>query len=117
LARALANDEFALVFQPIIDMGSRKMVGAEALVRWHHPQRGVIGPAAFIPIAESSGLIVELGRHVLEMATRQIASWEADGFGDFYVAVNASARQLRDGLLLEQVSRALKASGADASRL
>jgi diguanylate cyclase (GGDEF)-like protein len=117
LSRALAHGEFGLVYQPIIDMRSRRMVGVEALVRWHHPQRGTIGPAAFIPIAESSGLIVELGRHVLELATRQIAQWEADGFGDFYVAVNASARQLRDGLLLEQVSRALKASGADPSRL
>ena len=117
LSRALVNGEFGLVYQPIIDMGSRKMVGVEALLRWHHPQRGTVGPAAFIPIAESSGLIVELGRHVLELATQQIASWEAEGFGDFYVAVNVSARQLRDGLLLEQVSRAIKASGADPSRL
>ena len=117
LSRALANREFTLVYQPIIDMASRSMVGVEALVRWQHPQRGLIGPATFIPVAESSGLIVELGRHVLELATRQIASWEAEGFGDFYVAVNASARQLRDGLLLEQVSRALKSSGADPSRL
>jgi diguanylate cyclase (GGDEF)-like protein len=117
LSRALANREFTLVYQPIIDMANRGMVGVEALVRWQHPQRGLIGPATFIPIAESSGLIVELGRHVLELATRQIASWEAEGFGDFYVAVNASARQLRDGLLLEQVSRALQSSGADPSRL
>jgi diguanylate cyclase (GGDEF)-like protein len=117
LTRALANDEFALVYQPIIDMGTRAMVGVEALVRWHHPQRGLIGPAAFIGVAESSGLIVELGRHVLELATRQIAAWEAEGFADFYVAVNVSARQLRDGVLLEQVSRALQASGADPARL
>ncbi|MCW5656132.1 MAG: EAL domain-containing protein [Burkholderiaceae bacterium] len=117
LSRALGNGEFGLVYQPIIDMASRTMVGVEALLRWHHPQRGTVSPAAFIPIAESSGLIVELGRHVLELATRQIASWEAEGFGDFYVAVNASARQLRDGLLLEQVSSALQSSGADPSRL
>jgi diguanylate cyclase (GGDEF)-like protein len=117
LSRALVNDEFALVYQPIIDMCSRSMVGVEALLRWHHPQRGTVSPATFIPIAESSGLIVELGRHVLELATQQIAHWEAEGFADFYVAVNASARQLRDGLLLEQVSRALKSSGADPSRL
>jgi diguanylate cyclase (GGDEF)-like protein len=117
LSRALTNGEFALVYQPIIDMRDRKMVGVEALLRWHHPQRGTVSPGTFIPIAESSGLIVELGRHVLELATRQIASWEAEGFGDFYVAVNASARQLRDGLLLEQVSRALTSSSADPSRL
>jgi diguanylate cyclase (GGDEF)-like protein len=117
LSRALANGEFALAYQPIIDMVNREMVGVEALLRWHHPQRGTVSPAVFIPVAESSGLIVELGRHVLELATRQIAAWEAEGFGDFYVAVNASARQLRDGLLLEQVSRALATSGADASRL
>jgi diguanylate cyclase len=117
LSRALTNGEFALVYQPIIDMCDRKMVGVEALLRWHHPQRGTVSPATFIPIAESSGLIVELGRHVLELATQQIAAWETEGFGDFYVAVNVSARQLRDGLLLEQVSRALKSSGADPSRL
>jgi EAL domain-containing protein (putative c-di-GMP-specific phosphodiesterase class I) len=117
LSRALANGEFGLVYQPIIDMRSRKMVGVEALLRWHHPQRSTVSPGTFISIAESSGLIVELGAHVLELATQQIASWEAEGFGDFYVAVNVSARQLRDGLLLEQVSRALKASGADPSRL
>jgi diguanylate cyclase (GGDEF)-like protein len=117
LTRAIAQGEFALVYQPIIDMSSRAIVGAEALLRWNHPQRGQVGPLNFIGVAESSGLIVELGLHVLEMATRQIAAWENEGFGDFYVAVNVSGRQLRDGVLLEQVSRALKSSGADPARL
>ena len=117
LSRALSQKEFVLVYQPIVEMGSRAIVGAEALVRWNHPQRGLVAPAAFIGVAESSGQIVQLGLHVLEMATRQIAAWEAEGFGDFYVAVNVSARQLRDGLLLEQVSHALRTSGADPARL
>jgi diguanylate cyclase len=117
LSRAIVNDEFTLLYQPIIDMASRAMVGTEALLCWNHPQRGHVPPAAFIGVAEGSGAIVAIGMHVLEMATRQIAAWEHEGFCDFYVAVNVSGRQLRDGLLLDQVSRALKASGADPSRL
>jgi diguanylate cyclase len=108
LRLALARDELTLAYQPIVDLASERVVGAEALVRWRHPERGLLGPALFIDIAERSGLVIELGQQVLRLAARQIAAWEGTIDGPFRVAVNASARQLQDGLLLTQVQRALR---------
>lgn len=117
LRRALARDELRLHYQPIVHLASGRVVGAEALVRWQHPERGLIGPAEFIAVAESTGLITELGAWVLMEAARQVSHWEATGLPALFIAVNVSARQLRHGALLRQLDRALAASPAAIGRL
>jgi len=117
LRHAIERDELVLHFQPIVRMADGQVVGVEALVRWQHPQRGLLPPADFIDIAESSGLIVELGGWVLKAACRQLAAWAEQGLGHLSVAVNVSGRQIRRGLLLQQVREALQSTGADAGRL
>jgi diguanylate cyclase (GGDEF)-like protein len=111
LRRALENDEFRLVFQPIVAMEDARIVGVEALVRWHHPELGLVGPNEFIPAAEENGLILDVGDWVLKAACQQVAQWRARDavrMNDFYVAVNVSAKQLGRGLH-EQVRAALAA--------
>jgi len=101
LARAIENDELMVYFQPILDLGSGRTAGVEALVRWNHPIRGMVNPGAFIPLAERNGLIVPLGRSVLEKAVTQVAQWRRDGH-DIYASVNISPVQLqRDGIVAE----------------
>jgi diguanylate cyclase (GGDEF)-like protein len=117
LRHALERGELVLHYQPIVDLASGRAIGAEALVRWRHPQRGLLAPSEFIHVAESTGLVVELGGWVLAQAARQVAAWQAQGQRDFYVAVNVSGRQIRRGVLLEQVEQALADSGADPRRL
>ncbi len=96
---ALANNEFHLHYQPQFSLADERIVGAEALLRWQHPEMGLIPPARFIPLAERSGLIVEIGAWVLQEACRQAKAWQADGLGDLVIAVNVSPVQLRrDGL-------------------
>jgi diguanylate cyclase (GGDEF)-like protein/PAS domain S-box-containing protein len=109
-----AGTEFRVVYQPIMDLTSQILVGVEALVRWDHPRRGTLVPAAFIPLAEDTGLIVPLGRWVLREACHQAASWHAERpASPFTVTVNLSARQLHDPELLGDVERALLDSGVD----
>ncbi|MDB5895549.1 MAG: GGDEF-domain containing protein, partial [Rhodoferax sp.] len=113
LRRALENEEFRLVFQPIVALADRRIVGAEALLRWHHPELGLVGPAEFIPAAEENGLILDVGDWVLKAACRQVAQWRARDalrMADFYVAVNVSAKQLGRGLH-QQVRAALATEG------
>jgi diguanylate cyclase (GGDEF)-like protein len=110
LRRAIELDEFELHYQPIVDMASGRVRGCEALLRWRHPERGLMSPATFIPIAEQSFLIVAIGRWVLQQATRDLARWRAEGHTDLYVSVNVSARQLLDVGLLDDVVDALAAS-------
>jgi diguanylate cyclase (GGDEF)-like protein len=112
LRRAIERDELRLHYQPIIDLTQQRMVGVEALLRWSHPELGVIPPAEFIALAERSGAIVEIGEWVLHTACWQIKAWADAGHGDLYVAVNVSARQIRRGLRA-QVEAALAATGAD----
>jgi EAL domain-containing protein (putative c-di-GMP-specific phosphodiesterase class I) len=98
LSGALEREEFALYYQPIVDMRDGSIVGAEALLRWNHPTRRLVPPSKFIPIAEQSGLISAIGRWVLEQACRQAAIWRA-GFPEYpqlSISVNVSARQLAD---------------------
>jgi diguanylate cyclase (GGDEF)-like protein/PAS domain S-box-containing protein len=112
---ALARDEFFLEFQPVVDLTSRELLGVEALLRWNHPQRGVVMPGAFIPIAEESGRIVELGRRVLVDACTQVralGSSVAAG-DDLRVAVNISGRHLQQGNLVADVRHALAVSGLE----
>jgi len=112
LRRAIERDELRLHYQPIIDLAQQRMVGVEALLRWSHPELGMVPPAEFITLAERSGTIVEIGEWVLHTACRQIKAWADAGHGDLYVAVNVSARQIRRGLRA-QVEAALAATGAD----
>jgi EAL domain-containing protein (putative c-di-GMP-specific phosphodiesterase class I) len=118
LSAALTRNEFALVFQPIVAVQSGVIQNVEALVRWHHPTRGVVPPAKFIPIAEKSGLIVVLGRWVLEEACRTAATWPASRTGArIGITVNVSGRQLEDPMLTTYVSDALSASGLAPGQL
>ena len=113
LRRALENDEFRLVYQPIVALADRRIVGAEALLRWHHPELGLVGPAEFIPAAEENGLILDVGDWVLKAACRQVAQWrarDAQRMAGFYVAVNVSAKQLGRGLH-QQVRAVLQSEG------
>lgn len=115
LRHAIQRDELRLYYQPVVSLADGAIVGAEALVRWQHPKRGLIGPVEFIAAAEESGLVVELGQWVLTEAARQVAQWRAEGHDGFYVAVNVSGRQIAHGTLQRQVRHALDASGAHPS--
>jgi diguanylate cyclase (GGDEF)-like protein/PAS domain S-box-containing protein len=110
---ALQRDELRLYYQPVVD-NSGRVTGVEALLRWQHPQRGLIGPGEFIPQAEKSGLIVELGDWVLEAACRQLVCWAATpDSAHLSMAVNVSARQFRQPAFVEQVLAVLERTGAD----
>jgi len=98
LRQAIANDELLLFYQPKVSLRSGRIVGAEALLRWRHPERGLVAPGVFIPVAEESGLILDLGAWVLEQACRQIGTWRAAGLAMPPIAVNLSARQFDAGL-------------------
>ena len=109
LRRALVNDEFVLHYQPLVDVPTGGVFGVEALVRWNHPERGLLLPERFISGAEQSGLIIPLGRWVLREATRQCADWHRRGHR-FVVAVNLSPRQFQSPDLLHDIAEALEAS-------
>ncbi len=106
LERAMGNDELALWYQPLVDLATGRVSGVEALLRWHHPELGLVSPAKFIPIAEKSGLIVPIGTWVLQTACRQLAQWRRQ-FGDLTMAVNVSAVQLRSPDFVHVVAAAL----------
>jgi diguanylate cyclase len=112
LRRAVARDELHLQYQPIVDLISGRMVGVEALVRWLHPDLGMIAPAEFIPVAEDSGLIADIGQWVLHAACAQMHQWHSAGHVGLYVAVNVSDRQVKRGLV-RQVDEALALSGLE----
>jgi diguanylate cyclase (GGDEF)-like protein len=111
LRRAVARREFELHYQPKVDVESGGVVGMEALLRWRHATRGLIAPADFIPIAEDSGAIVEIGRWVIEEACRQNVKWQRAGAPRLRVAVNISGVQFRQPDLLDTIARALSSSG------
>jgi diguanylate cyclase (GGDEF)-like protein len=116
LADAIAAEQLFLVYQPTFDLRSQQTTGVEALLRWRHSERGVIGPDVFIPIAERSGLILSIGRWVLHTATLQAAAWRAMGY-DLSISVNVSGRQLDHDELIDDVRSALLESGLDPSTL
>jgi diguanylate cyclase (GGDEF)-like protein len=116
LRDALNSGQFFLAYQPIFNLRSGETTGVEALLRWRHPDRGVVQPDEFIPVLEDSGMIVDVGRWVLQEACRQGARWNARGLR-LSVSVNVSARQLETDQLIEDVSYALEASGFDARSL
>jgi diguanylate cyclase (GGDEF)-like protein/PAS domain S-box-containing protein len=110
LLRALERQELVLYYQPQVDLSSGAIVGAEALIRWQHPERGLLPPGAFIPTAEESGLIVEIGEWVIQEACRQAAAWRQAGLPELLVAVNVSAMQFKRGDLEATVQQALAAT-------
>jgi predicted signal transduction protein with EAL and GGDEF domain len=116
LREALDADQYFLVYQPIFNLAGGGTTGVEALLRWNHPVRGVVGPDAFIPVLEESGMIVDVGRWVLEEACRQGAGWQDLGYR-LDVSVNVSARQLETDQLVDDVRYALVASGFDPRSL
>ena len=111
----LENNEFHLYYQPKMEFSSGKMLGVEALIRWHHPILGVLGPDRFIGIAEETNFIFPLGKWVLEQACRQAKAWHDARLPRFSIAVNLSTKQLTDKSLLRYVAEALRSSGADAA--
>ncbi|MBI3901797.1 MAG: EAL domain-containing protein [Nitrosomonadales bacterium] len=111
LRRAIERDEFVLYYQPQIDLSSGAVVGAEALIRWNHPELGLVAPGRFIPVAEESGLIVPMGDWVLREACRQAAAWRKAGLPELLMAVNISAMQFKRGGLEQSVMAALDESG------
>jgi diguanylate cyclase (GGDEF)-like protein len=116
LAEALGGDQFFLVYQPMFELEHERIVGVEALLRWRHPTGGVIAPDVFIPIAEENGLIVTVGRWVLQQACAQAAAWQLHGH-PLNISVNVSARQLERTEFVEEVRGALADTGLDPARL
>ena len=119
LRHALDREELSLHFQPIVTFPGGPVDGVEALLRWSHPERGSVPPNTFVPIAEDTGLIIEIGAWALREACRQVAEWRhgVPGAASLHVAVNLSARQLRDPALVETVEAALVESGVPATAL
>jgi diguanylate cyclase (GGDEF)-like protein/PAS domain S-box-containing protein len=117
LRRALEREELELFFQPVVRVGDDRIVGAEALLRWRHPERGLVPPDDFIPTAETSGLIVPMGRWVLNDACRRAAAWQHLGMGPLFVAVNLSVTQFANDDIVAAVVEALDRSGLDPSLL
>ena len=117
LAQAVRDNEFVLHYQPQLSLANGAVVGCEALVRWAHPQRGLLGPDAFIPLAESSRLILPIGQWVLREAVRQAQHWRALGWQQLPVAVNLSTLQFQAPDFVESIERVLAAAGADGSLL
>ena len=119
LRRALTRQEFFLNYQPIVDLETGRVASFEALVRWRHPERGLVGPSDFIPVAEETGLIVPLGLWVLNEACQQMREWQRLGLADESVtmSVNLSSRQFSQADLIERISSALRESGLKAGNL
>ena len=109
--------EFVLHYQPEVDRYSGEVVGAEALIRWQHPEFGLLGPIQFIPLAEATGLIVPLGEWVLRTACKQAVAWRKAGFPPFHVAVNMSALQLKSHEIVPQIARILEETGMEGRYL
>ncbi len=117
LSRALAKKEFLLHYQPQMNLRTKQIIGMEALLRWHHPYQGLIGPNQFIPQAEENGMIIPIGEWVLRAASKQAKYWENQGLFSPHVAVNLSARQIHHGNLPALIQDILKRSHLDPGNL
>jgi diguanylate cyclase (GGDEF)-like protein/PAS domain S-box-containing protein len=117
LRRAVDDGQFVVHYQPVISLADGSVKGAEALVRWQHPDRGLVAPAAFLPVAEENGLIAEIGRMVLAEATTQARRWLDDEVGRLTVSVNVAARQLAGNRLVGETAAAIDRAGIDPSQL
>ncbi|UOA10566.1 bifunctional diguanylate cyclase/phosphodiesterase [Methylobacter sp. S3L5C] len=114
---AIKNGEFVLHFQPKIDLSSYRIVGLEALVRWQHPEHGLIFPNTFIPLAENTGHIIELGNWVIEASCRQISAWKSAGIPIVPVAINVSGQQLKSDTLAKYLTQCLEQYGLESKYL
>jgi len=114
---AIDEEQFELHFQPKVNADSFRLVGAEALLRWHHPKRGVIAPDDFVPVAEETGLIVPIGQYVLREACKQVKVWSTSPVGAVPVSVNISSHQFRDSGLVRDVLEAVAGAGIDTKHL
>ncbi|HAV36959.1 MAG TPA: bifunctional diguanylate cyclase/phosphodiesterase [Massilia sp.] len=117
LSRAIRNDELTLDYQPKVDLRTGKVIGAEALVRWRHPEHGLVSPEEFIPVAEETGLIVPLGEWVLAQACGTAKTLRALGIDDFVISINLSARQLRQRQFARHLAEVLERHGVDPHML
>lgn len=117
LRKAISRDELRLYYQPKVDISTGRIGGLEALLRWQHPERGLVPPMEFIPLAEELGLIVSIGQWVIEQACRDLSRWIGAGFADLKVAVNVSQSQLVSGELPGVIQKALADAGLPASHL
>jgi diguanylate cyclase (GGDEF)-like protein len=113
LRRAMERNEFGLVYQPKVDLATGNACGAEALLRWHHPERGVIAPAEFVPMLEETGLIVPVGEWVIRRACEDLKAWQGSGLKVLPVAVNLSARQFRQQQLDARIRALVRNAGVD----
>ena len=113
LRRAIDNEEFVVHYQPQVDIASREILGAEALVRWQHPQLGLLAPTDFVPLAEETGLIAAIGEWVLRTACAQIRTWHDEGLAPLSLAVNVSPRQFQDEGFAQTVMKILTDTGFD----
>lgn len=117
LHQALERQEFVVYYQPQIDVMTGQVVQMEALLRWYHPKLGLLTPPRFVPLAEETGLIIPMGKWVLQTACQQVMQWQQDGYRDLRVAVNLSARQLQHPNLVEVVATVLQETGLPATAL
>jgi EAL domain-containing protein (putative c-di-GMP-specific phosphodiesterase class I) len=117
LRSALERGEFSLNYQPIADCRSGKIIGMEALLRWKHPERGMISPALFIPLAEETGYIISIGEWVLRTACEQCRRWQKMGFPSLYLAVNLSSRQFHQKDLPASIYQILQDTGLNPASL
>ena len=108
IRRALENDEFSLVYQPQINLKSGEITGIEALLRWNHPEHGMVPPSEFIPFAESSSLIIDVGKWVLRHACAELKRWREAGLPEIRMSINISARQLAENNIIDTITRTLK---------
>jgi diguanylate cyclase (GGDEF)-like protein/PAS domain S-box-containing protein len=108
LHKALEQEEFCVYYQPIYNIKSKSIIGAEALARWIHPELGFVPPSKFIPLAEETGLIIPIGEHILSSACKQTKEWHEKGFKDFHIFVNLSARQFEQYDLVKKLEKILK---------
>src|SRR5690606_35831393 len=114
---AIAHNELRVVYQPQVHIATRKVVGVEALVRWEHPELGAVSPAEFIPVAENSGQIVEIGEWILRTALHQARRWQSQGLPELILAVNLSLQQFRHEGLLPNLGDVLLETGFPAGKL
>ena len=113
LRKALANDQLVLYYQPQVDLNTGELIGMEALLRWQHPQKGLVSPGDFIPLAEETGVILPIGEWVLKTACLQNKAWQEQGFPPVRMSVNISAKQFRQADLVDMVERVLLETGLD----
>ena len=117
LRHAIDREEFLLYYQPILDLSTQKPIAVEALLRWQDPEKGLIMPDQFIPLAEETGLIADIGNWVLEHACKQLKEWDAQGYGELQLAINVSSIQFDNKLFCSNLESILQKTGLSANRL